>query len=177
MKLGFNNKRGDFATIVYVVIFLFIIGTVIFIISHMNNEIFTEIQTNINTTDYQDTEAYTAIGSFIDSNASSIWDYAFLGIFFGSLIAIGLSVYAIRISPAFYWVFGVMSLMVLGLGVVLSNAWQEVAGEAEFAVTLTRFPITNALLGTYYPLVTTAIIILTMVLLFSKPKGQQEGFL
>lgn len=169
------NKRGDVASIIYVVMFLAIVGILIFLIVHLNITLFQEIESTLNDTEYNDTEAMTQAITFEEKNASSIWDYAFLGIFFGVLIAIALSAYAVRISPIFYWVYGAISLMVLVMGVVLSNLWQGMAAEAEFATTITHFPIMNAMLGTYYPLVVTAIIIVSMVILFGKPSEQAMG--
>lgn len=61
------------------------------------------------------------------------------------------------------------------MGVMLSNIWQEAAADPEFAVTLTRFPITNAILGSYFPLIVTGIIVLAMLFIFGKPPGQ-EGY-
>jgi len=172
-----RNKRADFESVVYVVIFLVVIGMAIFTINHLNVEIFTELETHINDSGYEDTEAMTQAGKFLDSNTSNAWDYGFLAIFFGSLMAIALSAYAIRISPVFYWVYGILSIFVLGLGTILSNIWQELAADPTFATTLTRFPIMNTLLGTYYPLMVTVIIVVMMGILFGKPSGQGEGFI
>jgi len=106
-----------------------------------------------------------------------VWDYAFLGIFFGVLIALGLTAYAIRISPIFYWIYGLMSLFVLVTGVIVSNVWQEAVANPEFVTTLARFPITNAILGSYYPLVVVAIIMIAMIVIFGKPFGREEGYI
>ena len=171
------QKRGDIASIIYVIMFLVIIGIVIFLMSDLNIRIFSELETVLNESTYKDTEAHIATTDFKETYQSRLWDYGFLGIFFGSLIAIGISAYSTRISPIFYWVYGLLSLIVLTLGVVLSNIWQGLVAEAEFATTLTYFPIMNTLLGTYYPVVTTAVIIIAMVILFGKPPGQQEGYI
>lgn len=169
------NKKGDIASIIYVVMFLVIVGIIFFFVVDLNVELFTELQNTLNDSGYEDTEALDQAVEFKETNQSRLWDYAFLGIFFGSLIAIGLSAYAVRISPIFYWVYAAISLFVLVLGTILSNFWQDLALEPDFADTLVYFPITNALLGTWYPLVVTAIIVISMVILFAKPKGQ-EGF-
>ena len=167
------NKRGDVASIIYVVIFIAIVGMLFFLISHLNNLIFTEFENTLgNSSDFSDTQALLTVNEIKASDAA-VWDYAFLGIFLGSLIAIGLSAYAVKISPVFFWIYGLLSLLVLGLGVVLSNLWQSWSANPEFAATLVRFPITNAVLGSYYPLVVTAIIILAMVLIFGKTGGNQ----
>lgn len=183
MKIFKFNKRADFASIVYVVIFLFVVAIAFFFLSHVNNEIFIEINSTLH--EYNDSEDGGALGhsepfdvteGFISMN-NSVWDYAFLGIFIGVLIALGLTAYAVRISPVFYWIYGIMSMTVLALGAMLSNIWQGMVADPTFTTTLTRFPITDLLLGTYYPVVVTALIVLTMIILFGKPASQQEGFI
>lgn len=154
--------------------FLVIVGVIIFLTSHINIELFVGIEETLNNSDYSDTEAYTQAVEFRETNQSRLWDYAFLGIFFGSLIAIGLSAYAVRISPIFYWVYGMLALIVLTMGTILSNIWQDLAAETEFATTITYFPIMNSLLGTYYPTIVTAIVVLAMILLFGKPQGAEQ---
>jgi len=159
-----------------VVLFLAVAGIIIFFVSYLNLELFTELELTLNETVYNDSEAYTQTTIFKEKNDSQIWDYAFLGLFFGCLIAIGLSAYAVRISPIFYWIYAVMALMVLVMGTILSNLWQELASEPDFASQLTNFPIMNTLLGSYYPLVVTVIVFFAMIILFGKPAGQQEGY-
>lgn len=168
-----KNKKGDLASMIFIVVFLFLIGTIFLFITHLNNEIFTEINQSIIDVDLNTTYTTAVIDKTVTSN-NSVWDYAFLGVFMGCLIAIGLSAYAIRISPVFYWIYGIMSLVVLAAGVMLSNVWQDLASDSAFTVTITRFPITNALLGTYYPLAVTAIIIIMIGILFGKPPQSQQ---
>lgn len=158
------------------VLFLAIVGIIIFFISYLNVTLFTELELTLNDSNYNNTEAHTQSTVFKEKNESRLWDYAFLGIFFGSFIAIALSAYAVKISPVFYWVYVVMALMVLTLGTILSNLWQEIATEPDFAVQVTNFPIMNSLLGSYYPMIVTAIIFFAMIILFGKPARQEEGY-
>jgi len=113
------------------------------------------------------TESYT-------SNAV-VWDWGFLGIFLGCFLALGLTAYAVRISPVFYWLYGIFALIVLVMGVILSSIWQDASVDAEFAATLARFPITDAILGSYFPIIAIVVTTFTMVLLMGKPPGQ-EGY-
>jgi len=171
------NKKADIASIVFVVILLFTMAVLFFLMNHINNEIFTEIDLTLNETeDWVDTEASTTVTE-IQRTDNIIWDYAFLGVFMGVLIVLGLTAYAVRISPIFYWIYGIMSLVVLGIGVILSNIWQDMSVDPEFAVTITRFPMTDAILGSYFPLVVTAIIIVGMIILFGKSPKQEGGYI
>lgn len=171
-----NNKRGDLESIIFIVIFLAVIGFILFLVSHINQEIFTEISLNLEKNATSNYTESVAIMEEFKARDAVIWDYAFLGIFMGSIMAIGLSAYAIRVSPIFYWVYGLMALVVLATGVMLSNIWQDMATDAEFAATLSNFPITNILLGSYYPVAITAIVVISMIILFGKPPGNQGGF-
>jgi len=173
--INIKNKKGDIASIIFVVIFVFTIGVFLFFLSDINYRLFDELNNSLTETNMNTTYTSEAIDDFARTN-NSVWDYAFLGIFLGSLIAIGLSAYAIRISPIFYWVYGVMSLVVLAAGAMLSNIWQDLSRDAEFATTLSRFPIMDSILGTYFPLAITAVIVVAMIIIFGKPPGQQEGY-
>lgn len=168
------NRKGDFSTIIYLVAFLFIVAVVMLFTNKLNGEIFGELEDSLED-EYNNTESINVLIDIKEKDSSGIWDYAFLGIFLGSLIAIGLSAWAIRISPVFFWIYGIMSLFVLGLGVVLSNVWQDMAADAEFASTISNFAITNMLLGSYYPLIVTGVIILTMGIMFGKPPEGGEA--
>lgn len=184
MRYNFNlidDKKGDIASIIYITIFLAIAGIMIFLVTHLNIILFTEIENNLNgTSKYNGTEAQIVASDMVDMNNGRMWDYAFLGIFMGCLLSIGLSAYAVRISPIFYWVYGMMAIIVLVLGTALSNFWQDFATEAEFTSTINNFPITNTLLGSYYPMVITAVVIIAMIILFGKPPSnnpQEEAYL
>lgn len=173
LKPIIKNKRGDFSSILFVVVLIFVIGVVFFFTTHFKKEIYTQFQEELNESGYNDTEAYTAVSSF-KTGEIYVWDYAFLGILMGSMVALGLTAYAIRMSPVFYWIVGLMTLIILVAGVILSNIWQDISAEPEFVDTLTYFPITNTILGSYFPSIIVAIIFISMVILFSKPPGQGE---
>lgn len=163
------NKKADFESILYGIISIVVIGIIIFVASHMNLQIYNKLDnTYFNNTPRNDSQAALALDDIRDVEGSRIWDYGFLAVFIGVLITLGLTGYAVRISPVFYWIYAILSLIVLLVGVFMSNAWQEFSSNSEFSATITRFPITNSLLGTYYPTVATAVIVIVMILLFAK---------
>jgi len=170
------NKKGDIVSIIYIIIFLAVIGIILFFISDINYRIFNEFNNTLKDTSRNTTYVDDVLSKTVRTN-NSAWDYAFLGIFVGSLIAIVLSAYAVRISPVFYWIYGILALVMLALGTILSNVWQEMVSDPELAITITRFPITNAILGGYYPIVTVVIVVMAMVIIFGKPPGREEGYI
>ena len=169
------NKKADIASIIFIVVFLFFIGIVLFFVSHMSDELFGELNSTLISSGRNTTNTENVLSQARITNRS-VWDWAFFGIFMGSLLAVGLSAYAIRISPVFYWIYAILALVVLAIGTMLSNVWQDMTADPTFATTITQFPITNSILGTYYPMITVAIVFFAMVILFGKPFGQKEGF-
>lgn len=170
-----QDKKADFGSLIYVVIFIAALGLVMFLIQHMNHEIFTEILETINETQDKYPEAVETMTD-IRSIDDVIWDWVFLAVYLGSIIAIGMSAYAIRISPIFYWIYAILGLVVLATGTMLSNLWQDFSADPTFAITITRFPITNLLLGSYYPVAITFVLVLAMVILFGKPPEDRGGY-
>ena len=147
------------------------IGIIIFFVSHVRNELYDKFdnyfeQDNLG---LNNSEAQTALQKIQDAENSS-WDYAFLAIFVGFIIQLMLFSFASEISIAFYWILVIVDIIILIVGVALSNIWQQIAADSQFAVTITRFPIMNAVLGTYYPMAIVVMLFLAMAILFGKPQ-------
>jgi len=164
-----RNKRGQFESVLLVVVTIFIIGIILFFFNHMNKKIYDELDEYFEgEEDYNDTQAHKALQKVQTVEGGRIWDYAFLAIFIGLIVQIVMFSFATRINIAFYWIMALLDIPILIVGVVLSNVWQEMAANAEFATTLLRFPITNLLLGTYYPIAVTVLIFFASIILFGK---------
>jgi len=141
--------------------------------SHVNEKLYSSLADNFEAdADLNNTEAHQAIQDIRDVERSSIWDFAFLAIFLGLMIQMLIFSFASRSNIAFFWIFVIIGIIALMLGVMLSNIWQNVAENPEFVSTIARFPITNTLLGSYFPLVVVAITFLFMIVLFGKFPGQ-----
>ncbi len=171
MKYSFRNKRGDIPSMIFTIISIFLIGVLFFFTNHMTDQIYTKFDKFFNETPkYNESEARTALQD-IHTAENNLWDYMFLLICVGMFLVMGFSAYSTRISPIFYWIYGVLAMVLLTLSTILSNIWQQMASNPEFSQSITRFPITNAILGSYYPTVVIGILVITMVFLFGKPPG------
>ena len=170
--LSFNkkiNKKGQMESFLYVVITIFVIGIILFFFSHLNSKVYDKYDEWMgNETDIVDTTAHETIQKISTVEKTNLWDFAFLAIYVGLIIQLILFSFATRINLAFYWLFALLSLVMLIVGTILSATWQELSVSPEFATTLTRFPITNTLLGTYYPIGITFMIMVGMIVLFGK---------
>jgi len=169
-----RNKKAQFESILLAVVTIFIIGVILFFFNHMNKQMYDSFDEWFDDDEtYNETEAHKALQKIQRLEGTNIWDYAFLAIFVGIIIQIVLFSFATRINIAFYWILILIDLPILIVGVVLSNVWQTLAANAEFAVTITRFPITNLLLGSYFPIAVTIIIFFAAIILFGKRPGSE----
>lgn len=169
------NKKGDIASLIYLVIVLFLIGFVFIFGNTLTHKLTTQMEATFNSsTAFNESSAIPALQK-IRTTDDLIWDWAFLALYVGSIAGLAVSAFSTRISVIFYWFYGIMSLGVLLIGVMLSNAWQAAVATDVLSESVTRFPITNFLLGSYAPLAVTAMIMITMILLFGKtPDGVQQ---
>ena len=167
-----QNKKGQFESMIYLVITLIVLGIILFFFNHMNKQIYDKFDSYIETSDYNGTEADVALGKLQAMEGSNIYDYVFLAIFISMVMVMLLLSFSTRINVAFFWIFIILGVVIIVVGTLLSNVWQELAGNAEFATTITRFPITNSILGSYFPMVILAVVFLGMIALFGKPPGE-----
>jgi hypothetical protein len=169
-----DNKKGDFISTLYVIVTLFAILLIIFVYRDLFGKINRELDAQFSADpQFNNTEAHIAIQS-IESKESSAWDYGVLGIVVGYVLALIISSYLTRINIFFYWIYGILSIFGVFISVVVSNLWQGFVSDPEFATTLSQFPITDALLGTYYPTFALLLGVIVMIMLFGKsPEGNQ----
>jgi hypothetical protein len=175
MKKILKNKQGQFLSVLILVITLFVVGITLFFLNHVNKQIYDKFDETFKAEPtLNNTEAHLAVQKFQGVEGSKIWDYAFLAIFIGMFIQMLMFSFASRTNIAFFWVFTLLGVVVLVVGTILSNIWQTMASNTEFVVTLARFPITNMILGSYYPTIISGIIFLGMIILFGKFPGQER---
>ena len=166
------NRKGDFQSLLYLVIMIFVIGFIFIFVNRLNNQFSVATESIFNSSDqFQNSSAIASLQK-IRAVDNSIWDYAFLALYIGSIAALAVSAFSTRVSAVFYWVYGLLSLGILAVGVMLSNAWQAAVENPQMTETIARFPITNFLLGSYAPLAVTAMIVITMIILFGKTPDQ-----
>lgn len=168
------NKKGDIPTLFFIIVGIFVVGMIIFTITHFTRQLYSGIDNVFDrNTRYNNSEAHLALNR-VETFERSIWDYVFLAFAIGYVLTLALLSYSTRVNNVFFWLFTVASLFGLFLGVVLSNTWSSYANNPEFATTLVTFPITNAILGNFYPIFVTMMIAMFLVMLFGKFGGGDE---
>ena len=170
-----KNKRGQIESIILLVITIVIIGIIVFFANHVNRQIYSSLNDKFQEdAEYNNTEVQQVTQKLEDVETSNIWDWVFFAIFIGLNIQMIIFSFASKQSLVFFWLFVIIGIVVLMLAIVLSNIWQSIAVNPEFAVTITRFPIMNLVLGSYFPVIITGVFYLALIVLFGKFPGQEE---
>lgn len=165
------NRKAQFESKLLAIIMLFIIGVFLIFFNYLSNHIYSSLDDYFNkSTKYSNSYAQEAVTD-IQRIDNSAWDYAFVAIFIGLCLQIILLSFATPTNMAFYWIMVLIDIPVLIVGVVLSNIWQEIAADPNFATEIARFPMTNTILGSYYPMIIVAIIFIAGVILYGKRGG------
>ncbi|MBE3128081.1 MAG: hypothetical protein IMZ60_00170 [Actinobacteria bacterium] len=170
------NKRGQIAGVILAVVTLFVVAVILIFMNTLNKEVYDKFDKYMNESpSYNGTEAHDVVQKLQKVESGRIWDYVFLAVFIGMLLQMIVLAFASRTNVLFFWIYVILALVILVIGTVLSNIWQEVALQPAFTETMTRFTITNTILGTYYPTIITAFVFLGMIFIFGKFPGQTEG--
>lgn len=177
MRLSFNNKKGDIPSLILAVVLIFVVGILLIFFARLRDPLYTALDQYFN--DTEDTLNATVAQEALVKIAAveqTVWDFAFLAIMFGIVIALVATAFATRIHVAFFWIYIVTAMVVILLSVMLGNAWETLANDPSFATTIAQYPITNTVLGSNFtPFVAIFIFVFIMVL-FGKTPGGQGGF-
>lgn len=162
------NKKAQFESKLLAIIMIFVIAVILIFFNRVNTQLYESFDNYFNKSDTYNNSLAQEANREILNVEYNIWDYVFLAIFIGIIIQIVLFSFATRISVAFFWLMVIVDLPLLMVGVMLSNIWQELASNPEFVSTIARFPITNTILGTYYPIGVAFFIFFISIILFGK---------
>ena len=105
------NKKGDIPSILYAIVAVAVVGIIILFGSHLNNAVYDSFDDYFDDNPtFNDTTAHQTVNE-IQTKENSLWDYVFLGIAMGYLLITALSAYSTRISPIFYWIYGILTMI------------------------------------------------------------------
>jgi len=170
------NKKAQIQGVILAVITLLIVGIILVFMNHMDKAIYQSLDDNFaENPELNNTEAHEVVQKLNKVEGTRIWDYVFLAVFIGMFIQMIILAFASKTNVLFFWIYTLLGLIVLVVGTALSNMWQQVASDSTLVTTITRFPITNTILGSYYPTIITGFIFLGMIFIFGKFPGETGG--
>jgi len=164
------NKRGDFTTIIIMVVLILglAIGSIIFyrVFNDISNELKEVPQFSnktINTIETAQTSAPKLLDFFIF--------FVLVSFFVGLIIA---SIY-IDVNPAVVIVFIVALVIAVVLAGQVSNVFDAFSTQDELVDSVAEFPMTSMILGSNFPIIILVIGMVVIVILYGKSRRQGLG--
>jgi hypothetical protein len=140
-----NNKRGDVGDFVLMIVSVFIIGLMFFV----GGKVWTEFKTEIVEMDeIMDNGAVNMTAEINQLDVTfNILDPMYAVFFFGFFLALLVSIFYIDSHPGFM-VFGLLLfIIILFVGMIMSDVWTTIASSEQLSDEQINFPITYHLMS------------------------------
>ena len=167
-QTGFEESLWVIATMFGVAIFVFILyfayGQIKEPVSEGLTNAMSDGGATFNVTDAGDT-TQSAIGFF-----STLFPF----FIFGLILFVAVSAMFIKSHPVFFFVSIVLLIIVIILGVVFANVYEEVSSDSNFGDTDSNLTVMHYVMK-YLPWMAAIVIIVLMVIIFSNKSGGTTG--
>lgn len=168
------NKKGQLQSTLLAIFIVFVIGIVVFFFGDLFFRLFTELGTTLSSNPATNhTNVIIASDTATDLYATA-WDYVTIAVMIGILISLITTAFLTRISPAFYWIYILFGIVIIIAGSMFSTLWQTIVSQDIYSAAITRYPMTNAILGDKFVLIAVSLfVILAIIFIFGK--GAESG--
>lgn len=157
-----KNKKGFIADILYLCIFICVLGIAIFFCTQLLDKV---------NTSYATTNADNNSKQLISDNASRmtpVFDSIFLLVFILLIVGIIMSLSMLRVSPVgFFLVIIIIGFMMIPVA-ILGNMFNTVQTSPSISATSAGFSITNFFMG-HFVLIILGMVFITLAVLYAKP--------
>lgn len=103
----------------------------------------------------------------------NVWDYTFLTVFFGVIIALCILAWVLDTQPALFFVLVIVIGVFGGIAGYLANAFEELILDPFLSASAANFPIMSHVI-TNYLFYVIGMMFLMLVVFFAKPAIQQQ---
>lgn len=166
------NKRGQgaFEDVLTVIPYLFFAGLLFFIVFFIVGQIKPEIGSSLdsagNSSVFNSTDMLEKTSGGI-SLFNSLYPLLLIGLIFMCIVSASF----MGSHPVFFFVSIIMLIVMVLLGVVFSNVYQQITTDANFGNTADTFNITHIFMK-YLPIISFIIVIVVIIVIYSQSSGR-----
>jgi len=174
MRSLIKRKRADLTGVLFLIVSIAAFAIFILIVSFIGQTLGTELDAKMNSTHAEaDQEISKAFGKTVDVSKTSLQAIWF--ILFG-LLLIGLIITAwfVPTHPIFAPAFIILLIVVVIVGMALSNAYEELAKTSQLSGAALEQPVVGFVMG-LLPYIGLIIGLLVLIITFAKPGGGNEA--
>lgn len=176
-------KKGQMAyeDIFFVLAYLFFAGLLFFFLyytynAHVKPELSTSLTNSISSTDDAYGSANVNVSNMLEQTSSGVatFNNVFPLLLIGLIVMTLISAYYMGSHPVFFFVSLIVLIVVVILGVVFSNTFQQITTADEFGNTIDTFNITNIFMK-YLPFIMVIIVIIVVIVMSLQGSGGRGG--
>jgi len=164
MRSILNDKKGDFTGMLYLVVSISAFAFFILIVGFIGSFVGTEVKDKFNS---NDTDINASFQSTIDVSShtlAAIWYVVFGGLLLGLMVTSWyMPTHPVMVAP-----FLILLVIVVIVGVAMSNAYEKLNEVAELSTTASQQTSVNFMMSNL-PYVALVIGIITLIITFAKP--------
>ena len=168
-KIKIIEKKGSIIDIAYLLVAILGIGIFILIVGYVYPQITSQIK---GSEVGNNSASVTALAS--TDNIVSRFDSIFLIIFIGIAISVLITSFFIDSSPILIPVYIIALAILITFAVIAEHVYTGFAENADMAATALNHPITSYILS-HLVFVAIGVGVLSMILIFAKPRGTSGG--
>ena|SRR3990167_2612922 len=158
------SKKGTVQDVAVATVMFFAVVILFFVVTYSYGAFVDKAinNTNINSSD-------TSVQAFQDSKTlTERLDYVAVVLLFGLTLAIIITGWFVGGNQLFAFIYFIVLVILIAVSAVFSYVWNQVSTKAMFAVTLTKFPVSDFILQNF-PMFITVIGFIGMMVMFAKP--------
>ena len=164
-----KNKRGDFTGMLYLIVMISAFAIFLLIAGYVAIEINTGVKNQINSTNEDVQHAFDSSIAVSQHTLSAVWYIMFGGLLLGLLI----TAWYIPTHPIFVPIFIILLVVAIIIGVAMSNAYEELYNMGTLAeISATQNSI--YFIMSNLPYIALAVGLITLIITFAKPKGENN---
>lgn len=165
IKSIIKNKRGNIPDLLFFIIFVIGLALFLVVLRYVANEVSDRLlETSLNDSD----NARGALES--TRNLTAKFDALWLFIFIALLIGVLISSFMIHAHPIFIPVYIILFGFAVVVGVIMNNIYLEFIENATLSAVAATHTFMNTIINNYV-LVIIGVGILSMIIMFARPRG------
>lgn len=163
------NKRGSARDVILLVVILLVLGLGFLLFHKVANDVVDKMQdTEIISDSPIANSTLTTAGELTDH-----MDWLFVVVYVGFLIGLIISGFLVETHPIFFIVYVILFIIAIFLSAMVGNIWYLTSTSSAFTTTVTKFSITDFMMGKL-PLFTGIAGMIGLIIIYARSRRGEE---
>jgi len=160
------NKRGDFTGLLYLIVSIAALAFFVIIVGYIGSTVNSEMKDTLGSDNIEVNNTFDSSISISENSLSAVWYIVMAGLLLGLLV----TAWFMPTHPIFVPIFIILLIVGIVVGVAMQNAYESIYAVDVLSDTAAQQGSINFIM-TNLPYVVLIIGLITLIVTFAKPKG------